>query len=189
MKVALIDNFDSFTYNLVHYIEPFADIVDVYRNDAISDYGILNKYDKIVFSPGTGLPSGANSMFHILNLFAEKKQILGICLGHQAIAEYFGASLFNMNKVHHGVAMKTIVTDSNETLFQSLPETFFSGRYHSWAVSLNEFPDCLKITAVDEENTIMAISHKIFTVKGIQFHPESILTEHGKQIIENWMKF
>ena len=185
MHILIIDNYDSFTYNLVHYVEQFADKVTVVRNNQPwSD--VAKECDKIMFSPGPGLPSDVKSMYDILDVYAERKPLLGVCLGHQAIAEYFGGSIFNMDSVHHGIGIKTTIS-ADDYLFNSLPKEFVSGRYHSWAVCKYDFPDCLQITAVSDDGTIMALKHKIFDIRGVQFHPESVLTEYGKEIIKNWV--
>lgn len=186
-KVIIIDNYDSFTYNLVHYIEQFTDKYKVVRNNEV-DINEIQDFDKILFSPGPGLPSEVKIMNVILARFASTKSILGICLGHQAIGEFYGASLKNLNEVNHGVEKKTIITDKSDYLFKDLPKEFLSGRYHSWVIDNNTINDNLLITAIDEDKEIMAISHKELDVKAVQFHPESIMTPIGIKIIENWMK-
>lgn len=187
MKILVLDNYDSFTYNLVHYIEELlGEKVDVFRNDEIELESIA-KYDKIVLSPGPGVPNEAGIMEDLIKEYATTKSILGVCLGCQAIAEVFGGSIRNMNKVYHGVATPITVTDKGETLFAQIPETFPAGRYHSWIVNKKDLPDELAVTSVDEENEIMSLRHKTFDVRGVQFHPESILTENGKQMIRNWL--
>lgn len=187
MKILVLDNYDSFTYNLVHYIEELlGEKVDVYRNDEIALDSIA-KYDKIVLSPGPGVPDEAGIMEDLIKRYAPTKSILGVCLGCQAIAEVFGGSIRNMNKVYHGVATPITVTDKDEKLFDEVPETFSAGRYHSWIVNRKDLPDELTVTSVDEENEIMSLRHKTLDVKGVQFHPESILTENGKQMIKNWL--
>ncbi len=185
MHILIIDNYDSFTYNLVHYVDQFADKVTVLRNDQ-PWRDIANKCDKIMFSPGPGLPSDVKVMYDILNIYAERKPILGVCLGHQAIAEYFGGSIFNMDNVHHGIGINTILS-SDDYLFNSIPKEFITGRYHSWAVCKYDFPDSLQVTAVSDDGTIMALKHRIFDIRGVQFHPESVLTDYGKDIIRNWI--
>ena len=187
MKIIIIDNYDSFTFNLLHYVEEFVEQVDVFRNDKIS-LKKIEKYDKIILSPGPGLPKDVPILHQIIKTYYKEKAILGICLGHQAIAESFGGSLFNLSKVVHGLARNTIITKKNEKLFQNIPNNFNSGRYHSWAVCKNNFPKTLEITAIDNENLIMALSHKKYKVKGVQFHPESIMTNYGKEIINNFLK-
>jgi anthranilate synthase component II len=187
MQILILDNYDSFTYNLVHLLEQFpGNYLDIIRNDKITVEEV-NKYDKILLSPGPGIPSEAGILLPLIKKYASSKSILGVCLGHQAIAEVFNGNLFNMDKVMHGVATETTVIDEDENLFKGIPRKFMTGRYHSWAVDKASLPDCFKITAVDGNQDIMAISHKQFDVKGVQFHPESILTENGKKIIENWL--
>lgn len=188
MKILILDNYDSFTYNLVHLLLQFPEVdLDVVRNDKIG-LEEIKKYDKILLSPGPGLPSEAGIMLDLIRTYAETKPILGVCLGHQGIAEVFGGELINLDKVMHGVATKAVITDPKERLFQGLPPTFKVGRYHSWSVDKNKLPKNFTVTAVDEENNVMAISHNSLDVKGVQFHPESILTEYGYQMIENWLK-
>ena len=186
MKLLVIDNYDSFTYNMVHILEPFVDTIDVVRNDKIILEDI-EKYDAILISPGPGLSKDSGMTLDLIKRYASTKRILGICIGHEAIAEAFGAKLKNLPQVRHGEALKTIVTNDTEVLFKGIPQTFNCGRYHSWIIDKNTLPDCFNITAVDEEAHIMAMSHKTFDLKGIQFHPESVLTEYGKQIFKNWV--
>jgi anthranilate synthase component II len=187
MRILILDNYDSFTYNLVHILQQFGNIrLDVIRNDKIS-VGEVELYDKILLSPGPGIPSEAGNMMDIIRAYSSEKPILGVCLGHQAIAEAFGGSLINLDRVMHGVATETIIVDPDEVLFKGIKDRFLSGRYHSWVVNGETLPDCLTVTAKDPSGTIMAISHKKLNVKGVQFHPESILTENGKQIIQNWI--
>ncbi|MPQ46603.1 aminodeoxychorismate/anthranilate synthase component II [Marinifilum sp. N1E240] len=186
MRIAIIDNYDSFTYNLVHIVEQFCDEVITMRNDKL-DWQQIEHSDKIIFSPGPGLPSEVKVMAEIIERYSKEKAILGVCLGMQFIAEYYGGSLLNLKEIIHGIPKETIVTDKNEILFSEVPNSFKSGRYHSWAVSRNNFPKCLKITATDESNCIMAIRHKELNLCGVQFHPESIMTENGKKIIQNWI--
>jgi anthranilate synthase component 2 len=185
VKTLLLDNYDSFTYNLVHYAEQFSDDIEVFRNDEIS-LDAVDKYDVIILSPGPGLPKDAGIMPELIKRYSPTKKILGVCLGHQAIAEAFGGKLVNMNQVLHGVARKTIVTDKTEQLFKGLPNEFNCGRYHSWAVKKIDLPDCLELTALDENDYVMAFRHKTYDVCGVQFHPESILTENGLEIMENF---
>ncbi len=188
MKVLIVDNHDSFTFNLAQLIEQsgFCEI-SVIKNDR-NDYD-ASAFDKIIFSPGPGVPSEeAGLMKDLLEKYSGSKSILGICLGHQAIAEYFGAKLINMNQVFHGIKKKINITDKNENLFAGLSEKISGGLYHSWGVSTENFPECLKITAVSEDGIIMAFAHKNKDVKGLQFHPESIMTEYGHTIIRNWLK-
>lgn len=185
-KVLVIDNYDSFTYNLVHYLEELNSTVTVYRNDEF-ELEELEKFDKILLSPGPGVPNDAGLLKQVIQKYASSKSILGVCLGQQAIAEVFGGNLINLNKVFHGVATELFQTVSDETLFNNIPNEFEVGRYHSWVVNRDDFPEDLEITSVDKNGQIMSLRHKKFDVKGIQFHPESILTPYGKQIIENWI--
>lgn len=188
MKIAVIDNYDSFTYNLVHAIRKISGLpVDVFRNDEI-ELDELEKYDKIVLSPGPGLPVEAGLMPEIIRRFAPTKSILGVCLGHQAIGEAFGGSLTNMNRVLHGIATPVIATDNKTNLYDGLPESFQVGRYHSWIVNEADLPECLKITGYDDHGMIMSIKHSEYDVEGVQYHPESVLTPLGEQIIANWLK-
>lgn len=186
IKAVVIDNYDSFTYNLVHYLEELGAEVTVLRNDEF-ELDDLNIFDKILLSPGPGLPEEAGLLKSVIQRYAASKSILGVCLGHQAIGEVFGGKLKNLNTVFHGVATPiSIVAD--DSLFEGLPTDFYVGRYHSWVIDIIHFPTELEITAIDENGEIMALHHKVFDVKGIQFHPESILTPHGKSIIKNWLK-
>lgn len=186
-KILMIDNYDSFTYNLVHYLEDLNGKVTVFRNDEF-DLDEIKAFDKIILSPGPGLPDDAGLLKEVIKSYSASKSILGICLGHQAIAEVFGGTLINKEKVYHGVAGTIDVIDSEEKLFSGLPQTIEAGRYHSWEVNPDDFPEVLKITSADRSGTIMSLSHKEYDVKGIQFHPESILTPFGKKILENWLK-
>jgi len=183
-KVFVVDNYDSFTYNLVHYIREFRIEVKVCRNDKFEMNDISN-YDKILLSPGPGIPDEAGNLKEVIKKYAESKSILGVCLGHQAIGEVFGANLKNLSNVYHGVS-STINIVENDSLFNNLPSEIEVGRYHSWIID-NPLPDNLLATAFDSNNQIMAIKHKKYDIKGVQFHPESILTPHGKQIINNWL--
>lgn len=188
MKILLLDNYDSFTFNLFQLVGEVGGIVpDVVRNDKIT-LEEVEKYDKILLSPGPGLPSEAGIMPELVKHFAPKKSILGVCLGHQCIAETFGGQLENLERVCHGLGIETVVEDENEQLFRGLPKTFQSGRYHSWTVSRENLPESLKITASDDDGRIMALSHREFDVRGIQFHPESVLTPEGAKIIQNWLE-
>jgi anthranilate synthase component 2 len=187
MKILVLDNYDSFTYNLVHYIERIENVeVDVFRNDEIS-LAEIEKYDKIVLSPGPGIPDEAGILKDVIREFSGKKPIFGVCLGLQAITEVFGGKIFNMDKVYHGVATEMKVTSTKNLLFRNLPEKFEAGRYHSWAAETASFPDSLEVTATDEFGTIMALSHKTLDVHAVQFHPESVLTPLGQKIIENFI--
>ena len=184
-KILLIDNYDSFTYNLLHYLEYSGNCeLAVKRNDEIN-LNDVDRFDAIVISPGPGLPKQAGCVFNVLAKYYDTKKILGVCLGHQAIAEFFGASLYNLEKVYHGVATRTniLVEDS---LLNKMNNGFKAGRYHSWAVSSDTLPDDLEVTSVDDSGIIMSLSHKKYNIKSVQFHPESILTENGLQMIDNW---
>jgi anthranilate synthase component 2 len=185
-EVLIIDNYDSFTFNLVHYLEDLNCKVTVYRNDQL-DLDDVKPFHKIVLSPGPGLPEQAGILKQIIKEFAPTKSILGVCLGQQAIAEVFGGSLVNLEQVFHGVASTIKIVDQNEPLFTDLPDSFEVGRYHSWVVNLENFPEDLLITSVDQNNHIMSLRHKIFDVCAVQFHPESILTSFGKTILKNWL--
>jgi anthranilate synthase component 2 len=188
MKIVVIDNYDSFTYNLVHAIKKITGLpVDVFRNDeiALSD---LEKYDKIVLSPGPGIPEEAGLLLDIIKEFGPKKSMLGVCLGHQAIGEAFGGKLHNMNKVLHGVATPVTLTANKSELFEGLPSTFEVGRYHSWIVEKENLPSCFEVTSYDSEGLIMSMQHKKYDVQGVQFHPESVLTPLGEEILKNWLK-
>lgn len=186
-KVAVIDNYDSFTYNLVHYLEDLNADVTVFRNDEF-ELDELQPFDKILLSPGPGIPDEAGLLKAVIIKYAETKSILGICLGLQAIGEVFGGGLINLEKVYHGVATNATQTINDESLFEGLPNTFEIGRYHSWVVNPVDFPSVLEITSVDETNQIMSLRHRTFDVKGVQFHPESILTPSGKIILKNWIE-
>jgi len=187
MKILVIDNYDSFTYNLVHALKKFEGVaVEVKRNDEVSE-GEPDLYDKIVFSPGPGLPEEAGSMLSIIKNYAGKKPMLGVCLGHQAIGESFGGTLQNMNNVLHGIATPITVV-AKSYLFDGLPETFDAGRYHSWIVEKESLPSVLEITSTDKEGRIMSFQHRDFDIQGVQFHPESILTPLGEKILENWVR-
>ena len=187
-KILLLDNYDSFTFNLFQLVgEVGGALPDVYRNDKIT-LEEVEKYDKILLSPGPGLPSEAGIMPELVKRFAPTKSILGVCLGHQCIAENFGARLENMPRVCHGFGLETSVTVADEMLFRRMPEKFQSGRYHSWTVSDENLPDCLEITATDAEGRIMALRHRELDVRGVQFHPESVLTPEGATIIRNWLE-
>ncbi|MEO0038051.1 MAG: Aminodeoxychorismate synthase component 2 [Bacteroidota bacterium] len=185
-KIALIDNYDSFTFNLVHYLEDLNCEVIVFRNDEF-ELEELKNFDAILLSPGPGIPSESGLLLDVIKTYTSNKKILGICLGHQAIGEVFGATLLNLNTVHHGVA-DTITQTSDDNLFNSLPQQLQVGRYHSWVINKVDFPEILEITSLSENGEIMSIRHKQFNVKGIQFHPESILTPFGKTILSNWIQ-
>jgi anthranilate synthase component 2 len=185
--ILIIDNYDSFTYNLVHLVNELGLQCEVWRNDkfALED---VAAFDKIILSPGPGIPSEAGLLLDVIKEYAPTKSIFGVCLGQQAIAEVFGGSLYNLSQPMHGIATPIKVTDDGEQLFQNLPQSFKVGRYHSWVVSGDDLPATLKVTAIDEEdNSIMALSHREYDVRGVQFHPESILTEYGKEMMGNWL--
>lgn len=182
-KVLVLDNYDSFTYNLVHYIESFNVECDVFRNDKIS-LDDVNKYDKILLSPGPGIPEEAGILIDVIKTYAPTKSILGVCLGHQAIGQVFGATLYNVGQVIHGKSKNTKVVEQ-DILFKELDIEFQSGRYHSWAIKDISSP--LIITAIDDDGIIQAIKHESYNVRGVQFHPESVMTPQGKKIIENWL--
>ena len=187
-NILVIDNYDSFTYNLVYYIEKVTGVSpSVFRNDEIS-LEQIEKFDKILLSPGPGVPADAGICIDLIRQYAPTKSILGICLGHQAIGEAFGGRILNLSSVYHGVDTPILLTDRNEPLFANIPSSIIGGRYHSWVVSGDHLPDCLSITCEDENGIIMGISHRTYNVKGLQFHPESVLTEHGMDIISNWIE-
>lgn len=186
MDILVLDNYDSFTYNLVHYIESIINKqIDVYRNNEI-ELSQVNKYDKILLSPGPGVPKDAGVLLDLIKKYSATKSILGVCLGHQAIAEAFGGKLVNLNSVFHGVATSVQITKQDK-LFNNIPEIFMAGRYHSWIVEKETIPSDIEIICQDSAGSIMALRHKYYDVKGLQFHPESILTEYGSQIIRNWI--
>ncbi len=187
MKVLVLDNYDSFTYNLVHIIEKIlGHKIDVFRNDEIS-LEEIEKYDKIILSPGPGIPDEAGILKDVIKKYAPTKSMFGVCLGEQAIAEVFGGELTNLTEVHHGVSSKMTVLD-DDVIFADVPEVFEGGRYHSWIVSKDKLPESLKVTCVDEEGEIMGLRHKEYDVAGVQFHPESVLTEAGEKMIENFLR-
>jgi anthranilate synthase component 2 len=192
MKILVFDNYDSFTYNLVHLVEKIThNKVDVYRNDEIALEKVKN-YDKIILSPGPGIPDEAGLLLPLIKEYASSKSILGVCLGHQAIGQAFGGTLVNLSTVYHGVATKIEVrsqgSGARSQLFEGLPDELEVGRYHSWVVSRENFPEELEITAEDENGMIMGLQHKKFDVQGVQFHPESVLTPKGEDILRNWLK-
>jgi anthranilate synthase component 2 len=187
MKILVFDNYDSFTYNLVQIIEQIVgEKVDVFRNDQIHLEDI-EKYDKIILSPGPGIPKEAGILLELIKKYAPTKSIFGVCLGQQAIAEAFGGNLINLSEIYHGVA-----TESNQMkehlIFKNLPKTLEVGRYHSWAVNPEDFPGELEITSVDKNGMIMSLKHKTYDVHAVQYHPESILTPKGRAILENFLK-
>ena len=185
MKTFVIDNYDSFTYNLVQLLDQVSANPTVVRNDQF-EIEDLAPFDKILISPGPGVPDEAGLTKAVIEKYGATKSILGICLGHQAIAEVFGGKISVMDKVYHGVATEIEVVDSSDYLFKNIPNKFDVGRYHSWLVD-NDLPAELSVTAHDKNGQIMAIKHNVFDVRGVQFHPESILTEHGLQLIKNWI--
>ncbi len=204
MKILVFDNYDSFTYNLVHLVEKILhQKVEVYRNDKI-DLGKVKDYDKIILSPGPGIPEEAGLLLPLIREYAATKSILGVCLGHQAIGEAFGGKLINLSTVYHGVATEVSIvnedsalineknapftTHHSQNLFDGLPVRFEVGRYHSWIISSEDFPEDLEVTARDDNNYIMALQHKKYDVQGLQFHPESVLTPDGEKIMRNWLK-
>ncbi|WP_308993483.1 aminodeoxychorismate/anthranilate synthase component II [Mariniflexile litorale] len=184
-KVLVIDNYDSFTYNLVHYLEDLNCDVTVVRNDKLT-LDDVEPFDKIVLSPGPGVPDEAGLLKPIIERYASTKSILGVCLGQQAIGEVFGGSLVNLDDVYHGVATKVKIIVDDENLFSGMDKEIEVGRYHSWVVN-PDLPECLEATSVDANGQIMSLRHKVYDVRGVQYHPESVLTPNGKQILENWV--
>lgn len=185
-KILILDNYDSFTYNIAHIVRELGVEVDIFRNDKIS-LDEVDQYHKILLSPGPGIPEEAGILLPLIKKYAPTKSILGICLGEQAIGEVFGATLTNLDKVYHGVE-STIRITADDPLFAGLGSEFLAGRYHSWVVSSEGFPTELQITAIEQESEqIMALRHREYDVRGVQFHPESILTPQGKQILKNWL--
>ncbi len=187
MNILIIDNYDSFTYNLVHIVRELGYGVDVFRNDKI-DLASVGRYDKIMLSPGPGLPEEAGIMKALIREYSSAKSIFGVCLGHQAIAEVFGASLYNLPVVLHGVTSRMSVTCASERLFEGLPARFDVTHYHSWAVDPESISGDLEITAVNDDGIVLALAHKTFDVRGVQFHPESVMTQHGRKMIKNWIE-
>lgn len=185
MKIVIIDNYDSFTYNLSHLVKELGAQVTVLRNDQFL-LEELEQYSKIILSPGPGIPAEAGLLLDVIRTYAGRKPILGVCLGHQAIGEAFGGKLENLSDVFHGVATEGTQL-GNDELFYGLPSRITMGRYHSWVVSKVDFPDCLEITAESDEGQIMALKHKEYNIRGIQFHPESVLTPDGRKMLQNWM--
>jgi anthranilate synthase component 2 len=194
MKILVFDNYDSFTYNLVHMVEKITHIkVDVYRNDEI-ELSAVAAYDKIILSPGPGIPEEAGLLLPLIKQYAASKSILGVCLGHQAIGQAFGGNLTNLSTVYHGVATPIQVLDdkptkSGQSMFTALPSTIEVGRYHSWVVDAATLPDDLIVTATDANGLIMGMKHKHYDVQGVQFHPESVLTPDGEKMIRNWLAY
>lgn len=188
MNILLLDNYDSFTYNLFHYLDASGKHqIDVVRNDEI-DLDDGEDYDKIILSPGPGLPRDAGKMMEIIKRYHSIKSILGVCLGHQAIVEFLGGKLKNLQNVVHGQAWEVEVVDEKDILFHGLPKKFKVGRYHSWVVDRNQLPECIKISSQDEVGEVMSFYHENYDLHGVQFHPESVLSDYGKRIIENWLK-
>ena len=187
MKIAIIDNYDSFTYNLSHLVKELGAEVTVYRNDKFV-MSALNTFDKIILSPGPGIPSEAGQLLEAIKTYAGKKPILGVCLGHQAIGEYFGAKLTNLNDVYHGVATPVSIT-KQDYIYDGLPDVIEVGRYHSWIVDNDNLPEFIEPTCVSAEGYIMSLRHRTYDIRGIQYHPESILTPFGKTIINNWLNY
>jgi anthranilate synthase component 2 len=192
LKILVFDNYDSFTYNLVHLVEKIThEKVEVHRNDQIP-LEKVKEYDKIILSPGPGIPEEAGLLLPLIKEYAASKSILGVCLGHQAIGQAFGGGLINLSSVFHGVATKIVVgspeSGVRSPLFAGLPDELEAGRYHSWVVSKENFPEDLEITAEDETGMIMGLQHKTYDVQGVQFHPESVLTPKGEDIMRNWLR-
>jgi anthranilate synthase component 2 len=193
VKLLVFDNYDSFTYNLVHLVEKIlSEKVTVFRNDQI-DLDAVDEFDKIILSPGPGIPSEAGLLLPLIKRYAATKSILGVCLGHQAIGEAFGGKLVNLTTVYHGLATPIQLQETSNKkhindVFQEFENELIVGRYHSWVISDEGFPDQLEVTARDQNNYIMALRHKIYDVQGVQFHPESVLTSEGEKILRNWLK-
>lgn len=185
-KIVIIDNYDSFTYNLSHLVKEMGVQVTVYRNDKFQ-LEELEEFDKIILSPGPGIPEEAGLLLDVIRTYAGQKPILGVCLGHQAIGQVFGGKLTNLRDVYHGVETPVHII-SQDYIFDTLPDTFQVGRYHSWVVDTEDFPSCLEITSVSDEGYIMSLRHREYDIKGIQYHPESVLTPNGKIILQNWLK-
>ena len=185
-RVLVIDNYDSFTYNLVHYLEDLDCEVTVKRNDKL-DLTEVEAFNKIVLSPGPGIPDEAGLLKLIIETFAPTKSILGVCLGQQAICEVFGGKIINLDKVYHGVSTTINITAGDEVIYENLGTTIEVGRYHSWVCDV-KLPDVLEASAVDENGQIMSLRHKEFDVTGVQYHPESVLTPNGKEILKNWLR-
>lgn len=185
-KILVIDNYDSFTYNLVHYLEDLDCEVTVYRNDEF-ELDEIAHFDKILLSPGPGIPDEAGLLKQVIQQYGPTKSIFGVCLGQQAIGEVYGGTLSNLDKVYHGVATNVTKSVNDELLFEGLENEFEVGRYHSWVVDTN-LPDCLEATSFDENGQLMSLRHKTYDIRGVQFHPESVLTPNGKKMLENWLK-
>ncbi len=184
-NIVIIDNYDSFTYNLSHLVKELGANVTVYRNDQF-EMDQLEAFDKIILSPGPGIPSEAGLLLDVIRTYAGKKPILGVCLGHQAIGEFFGGKLENLSDVFHGVATEG-TQYGIDPIFEGLPQRIIMGRYHSWVVSKENFPACLEVTAESDEGQVMALRHREYDIHGIQFHPESVLTTEGRTMLRNWL--
>ena len=186
MKIVIIDNYDSFTYNLSHLVKELGADVTVFRNDKFL-LNEIEQYDKIILSPGPGIPSEAGPLPDVIRTYRGRKPMLGVCLGHQAIGEVFGARLTNLSTVYHGVATEG-TQYGNDPIFRGMPKRIIMGRYHSWVVDSTSLPECLEVTAMSDDGYIMALRHRHYDIHGIQFHPESVLTPEGRQIVKNWLE-
>lgn len=187
MRIVIIDNYDSFTYNLSHYLKDYSREVHVVRHNEVS-LDVLAGYDGIVLSPGPGLPHEAGISEKAVEAYKSSKKILGVCLGHQVIGLHFGARLKNLTQVMHGVSLDTHICLPHDAIYNGIPEVIACGRYHSWVIDSHLMPDCLKVTAIDDFGEVMSVRHSLFDVCGVQFHPESIMTPYGKEILRNWVK-
>ena len=185
-RVVIIDNYDSFTYNLAHLVKQLGAKVEVFRNDQFT-LNQLERFTKIILSPGPGIPEEAGLLMDVIRTYAGRKPMLGVCLGHQAIAEVFGGKLVNLKEVYHGIATEG-TQFGNDPIFSGLPKRIVMGRYHSWVVDRVGFPDCLEVTAMSDDGQIMALRHRNYNIHGIQFHPESVLTPEGATIVRNWLQ-
>lgn len=185
-RVVIIDNYDSFTYNLAHLVKQLGAKVEVFRNDQFT-LDQLERFTKIILSPGPGIPEEAGLLMDVIRTYAGRKPMLGVCLGHQAIAEVFGGKLVNLKEVYHGIATEG-TQFGNDPIFSGLPKRIVMGRYHSWVVDRAGFPDCLEVTAMSDDGQIMALRHRNYNIHGIQFHPESVLTPEGATIVRNWLQ-
>lgn len=185
-RVVIIDNYDSFTYNLAHLVKQLGAKVEVFRNDQFT-LNQLERFTKIILSPGPGIPEEAGLLMDVIRTYAGRKPMLGVCLGHQAIAEVFGGKLVNLKEVYHGIATEG-TQFGNDPIFSGLPKRIVMGRYHSWVVNRAGFPDCLEVTAMSDDGQIMALRHRNYNIHGIQFHPESVLTPEGATIVRNWLQ-
>ena len=186
MKIVIIDNYDSFTYNLSHLVKELGADVTVFRNDKFL-LNEIEQYDKIILSPGPGIPSEAGLLLDVIRTYRGRKPMIGVCLGHQAIGEVFGARLTNLSTVYHGVATEG-TQYGNDPIFRGMPKRIIMGRYHSWVVDSTSLPECLEVTAMSDDGYIMALRHRHYDIHGIQFHPESVLTPEGRQIVKNWLE-